>query len=314
MADPRRTSTRRAVLSYNQLKDLTSESGAKWPDLLVKDYQGIIQDFAFLADTLDTFDFRIIKNEDDIVELFELVATNAQNIIYNEYRMFGGDRPSAYDEGLVYVVDDYTVYPTDDPQNYYICIEDTLTPAGAFDPLKWAKVSIKDNRAYIDKTRDDVTDNFVLAGYGQIGLDAITSISDISAGVWQTLPMDIELLTDPRYVTYNLINNSLAYTIEGIWSLNIKISLDFDEVNAGRELNLRFYNLTTATAGAVVFREGVGRNTSVGGFSFQVIISTDEFTINDEFVLQVSGDSSFTTVSDIGNVWGASHISEAKFL
>ena len=144
MADPRRTSTRRAVLSYDQLKQITKESGTQWPDLLVKDYQGIIQDFVFLADNADSFEIRIVQNEIDIIELFEITATNAQNIIYNEYRMFGTDRPSAYDEALSYVVDDYIVYPTDDPQNYYICIEDTLIPSGVFDPLKWVKVSIKD--------------------------------------------------------------------------------------------------------------------------------------------------------------------------
>ena len=69
MADPRKASTRRAVLSYDQLKRLTDEAGFTWPDLLIKDYQGIIQDFIFLADSEDALEIRIEQNETDIEDL-----------------------------------------------------------------------------------------------------------------------------------------------------------------------------------------------------------------------------------------------------
>ena len=66
MAYPRRTLTRRAVLGYDQLRRITKGSGSQWPDLLIKDYQGIIQDFAFLADSNDDLDSRIVENESNI--------------------------------------------------------------------------------------------------------------------------------------------------------------------------------------------------------------------------------------------------------
>ena len=69
MADPRSTATRRAVLSYDQLKQLTEESGAQWPNLLIKDYQGIIQDFVFTSNELDELDARVTINEAAIVDL-----------------------------------------------------------------------------------------------------------------------------------------------------------------------------------------------------------------------------------------------------
>jgi hypothetical protein len=68
MTDPRRVSTRRAVLSYSQVKQLT-----QWPDLLVKDYQGILQDFAYLADETDALELRVEINEADIDELQQKV-------------------------------------------------------------------------------------------------------------------------------------------------------------------------------------------------------------------------------------------------
>ena len=71
MADPRRTSTRRAVLGYDQLKDLyaAAKPSIVLPDLLVKDYQGIFQDFIFTSDEIDIIDSRVTINEADIADL-----------------------------------------------------------------------------------------------------------------------------------------------------------------------------------------------------------------------------------------------------
>lgn len=81
MADPRRINARRAGLSYDQLKKLTKESGAQWPDLLIKDYSGILQDFGFTSDELDDLEVRVKNNEDSIVGL-------DQRVDELEYRAF----------------------------------------------------------------------------------------------------------------------------------------------------------------------------------------------------------------------------------
>lgn len=83
MADPRRASTRRAVLSYDQLKQLIN-----WPDLLVKDYQGIIQDFAFTADEIDALEIIVLENKEDIEELQEAVQDLQERVDALEYKVF----------------------------------------------------------------------------------------------------------------------------------------------------------------------------------------------------------------------------------
>jgi hypothetical protein len=40
-----------------------------WTDLMVKDYQGILQDFAFTSDEIDDLEVVVIENSSDIVEL-----------------------------------------------------------------------------------------------------------------------------------------------------------------------------------------------------------------------------------------------------
>lgn len=76
MADPRRTSTRRAVLSYSQLKELTD-----WPDLLLKDYQGILQDFVFTANEIDGLEDQVEQNSEDIIALDIRVTNNEGDIV-----------------------------------------------------------------------------------------------------------------------------------------------------------------------------------------------------------------------------------------
>ncbi len=84
MADPRRISTRRAVLSYEHLKQLTKD----WPDLLIKDYQGILQDSSFLADEIDGLELRVIQNEEDIADLQVRVDDLELRVEALEYRVF----------------------------------------------------------------------------------------------------------------------------------------------------------------------------------------------------------------------------------
>jgi len=79
MADPRQASTRRAALGYDQLRRMTRESGNEWPALLIKDYQGILQDFVFLANDADLFDERITQNSEDIAVNVGDIQTNATN-------------------------------------------------------------------------------------------------------------------------------------------------------------------------------------------------------------------------------------------
>lgn len=88
MAIPRRTSTRRAVLSYDQYKDLYKGIGIIMPDLLVKDYQGILQDFVYTSDEIDGLEVRVAENEEDIVELKIDVIDLQLRVAALEYRVY----------------------------------------------------------------------------------------------------------------------------------------------------------------------------------------------------------------------------------
>lgn len=153
---------------------------------------------------------------------------------------------------------------------------------------------------------------FTPAGYGQIGLNAVTPISDFGPGTWREIPMDVELVPNPRGITYNLANNSMQFDVDGIWLLCIKVSLRFTEVNFGRDLQLRFFNKTDGTAGTTIFIEGVGRNSDTGSITFSVLSPGDTVIEGKEYSLEVSGNSSFTGVQCIGAIYGVTYQSEDR--
>jgi len=85
MATPRNAVTRRAVLSYSQLKELSD-----FPELLLKDYQGILQDSVYIAGEVDSLEVIIIENKEDIIELQDSHYPNASTQLQFLQQQFNG--------------------------------------------------------------------------------------------------------------------------------------------------------------------------------------------------------------------------------
>lgn len=256
---------------------------------------------------------RITENEKDIEQNKTDIATNKQNILDLEYRVFGNNRPAAYDEESGYAANEYIVNPSGDPQSYYRAIDDIAAPAGTFNSSLWKKVSLVDNDAYIELTRDQAKSAFVAAGYGGIGVDAVKAIGTIDS-TFQTIEgFDVDLITTPLDVTYDKANHGLELDRQGLWEFTIKVALTFDEVNAGRQIQFRSYNATTATPGGIVFNYFVGRNQAGVNIPLTIAIDITPANVGDLIQLQVgSASDTFTNSSNIGTIYQVKHISERK--
>lgn len=154
-------------------------------------------------------------------------------------------------------------------------------------------------------------DTFTVAGYGGIGQDAASApLADITTTYTTINTFDIPLIV-PRGVSYGFANNSLALDAPGVWYVSVKVTLQHNELNAGRVIGLRFFNLTTGLPGAVVFRYGVGRNVGVSNIALGVFFNVDN--PGDEIVLQLGTDGdTFTTVTCIGAIFEMHSVSEYK--
>lgn len=151
---------------------------------------------------------------------------------------------------------------------------------------------------------------YQIAGYGQIGLDAVTPLANIGAA-WQQLPFDVELIAEPRGVTYNVAGDGMALDDAGVWSFFAKVSLEFLEVNAGRRLQLTLWDTFNNVPIGPLFNFSIGRNTDGANLSFQIMFDVTGVT-NPVGLAVSSSTDSFTGVSAIGSIFGVNYQSEYR--
>lgn len=172
-------------------------------------------------------------------------------------------------------------------------------------------LGIKEGVSTLQSQVAKVPELFVLAGYGGIGVDAVTSVGTINSTFKTLTGFDVDLISTPKNVTYDKVNNALQLDAVGVWEFTVKVSLTFLEVNNGREIQLRSYNLTTATPGATTFNYFVGRNQAGVNLQFTLAVEVDESEVGNLIQLQVgSASDSFSSSNNIGTIYQVKHISE----
>jgi hypothetical protein len=150
---------------------------------------------------------------------------------------------------------------------------------------------------------------FTAAGYGGINQGSSVGISDISAA-FQTLPADTLSVANPRGVSGDLVDDGLIFDFPGVWQINIALTLEFVDINAGRTLEVRLQNITNpgSPASSTIF---VGRNQAGLNFSPALLLDIPLSVIGDTLVLQVGAASTdFTGVTLHTYSFDAVHVSE----
>ncbi len=164
-------------------------------------------------------------------------------------------------------------------------------------------------RDSIESTQETVLENFVLAGYGGLGLSASRLGSDIGL-TWQTITGYDQVVTNtPRYVVQDLTNSGLVLDIDGMWLISVYFAISHNEVNAGREMLFRFYNADLAV-GSRELVVGTGRNVGVTNFSASFLSEVDQVAINDLWQIQVRSDDTYTSVTWEDQEFSVTHVGE----
>lgn len=313
MVNPDGTPSKVWAIWFRDMYRRTSYKGGNAIDDNKDEIDDVAEGVDGVIDTLEEVIIVVIDHEERIDVLEVETDTNKQDILNLEYRVFGANRPAAYDEESGYSAETYIVNPSGDPQSYYRAVNDIVAPAGPFNPTLWKKVSLIENDAYIELTRQQAIESFVAAGYGGIGVNAVKAIGTINS-TFQTLEgFDVDLIATPLDVTYDKANHGLKLDRAGIWEFTIKVALTFDEVNAGRQIQLRSYNATTATPSALTFNYFVGRNQAGENLTLTFAVEVAEGDEGEIIQLQVgSAADTFTNSSNIGTIYQVKHISERK--
>lgn len=161
----------------------------------------------------------------------------------------------------------------------------------------------------------EVLETFSLAGYGGIVADESVAPTDIGLA-WELFDAwDGAALPTPRYIVQDFANNGIRIERPGVFSVNIKISLQHAESQGGRVMYLRLWNATAGTPGASEFAFGVGRNVAFTNLTVPgALFDVTEETVGDLIQIQIGGGDSFTAVTNIGASFEASSVSEARGL
>ena len=156
-------------------------------------------------------------------------------------------------------------------------------------------------------------DQFTTAAYGGLSTEAEIGLSDLGA-TWQTVPFDALGVTNPRGITQDIVNDKLGFPYKGIYSVSMFLSLSHNEVNAGREMQIRVYNPDTATGGVGIV-VGTGRNMSVTVASATILLEvSDTDPDNNHLQIQIrSATDSYTSVILESANFDANMVSERQF-
>lgn len=150
----------------------------------------------------------------------------------------------------------------------------------------------------------DIRNNATIAGYGSIGVNTPVAIGAINATPQVLTGFDTILITTPRGVTQDLATGSLSLGVKGVWTLFIKASLTFDELNSGRQISLQLYNLDTATPAGTIFNYFVGRNTAGVNLNVSLPFEVDPSIVGDKYQLRIFSQADvFANSSNIGTTY-----------
>ena len=136
-------------------------------------------------------------------------------------------------------------------------------------------------------------------GYGGIVATQDHILGTIDAG-WTVLLADDGAVNNPVQVGQSPGNESLFLERQGVWQITTSFTLQFDELNAGRAIDVQLYNVTAAAEGPSSTL-GVARNVEYLNYSaaFQLEVSTAD-SLTNEIQVRVGNGDTFTNVTQLG--------------
>lgn len=153
-------------------------------------------------------------------------------------------------------------------------------------------------------------DAFVGAGYGGVFLNTPTGIADLGLGFVE-VPYNTGSISAPRLITQDTANNGIIFLTEGIWSINVLLTLSHDEQNSSRQFDVRLQNATVGST-AYITPIGIGRNVGVTNWSTTILAEVSAASEGDLFIIEIGGGNAVTNVTVEGASLTATHSSEFK--
>ncbi len=141
-----------------------------------------------------------------------------------------------------------------------------------------------------------VSSIFNAAAYGSMGMSAPTAGADIPVGSFIPVDEFDVFPTSSRGITFDFTADTFSFNFEGLFRLSTMLSIEHNDLNAGRQFELRLFNITDA-APSLGTSIGVSRNTAITNFTSTLLVEITADNVGDEYRLEVgNADTILTSV------------------
>jgi hypothetical protein len=134
-------------------------------------------------------------------------------------------------------------------------------------------------------------DNLSFAGYGGLRLATPRIGSDIGAGV-QIIEFDATLLSEPKFISQDLPNNSLEILRPGVWAASINLGFDHNESSQSRRTNVT----VLTPQGPFDFYLSTSGHVLASIFHIVTLFEVAEESVELPYQLQIGGGDVYTSV------------------
>jgi hypothetical protein len=160
---------------------------------------------------------------------------------------------------------------------------------------------------------DWVLSNTVLAGYGGLNQGGATDPLTVDA-TWRALTvLDTESLAESSRVSYDVPNGAMVFDAVGVWRISVGLPLEHDELNAGRTVGVRLWDVAGAQPLGSEYLYYTGRNQGGSNIEFTRLIEVGDALVGAAIQVQLGGYSSYASVTMEGGAFEANHESDAAF-
>ena len=145
---------------------------------------------------------------------------------------------------------------------------------------------------------------FNSAAYGSMALSAPVSGPDIPVGSFIPITQFDTVNIPGRGISLDASADTFSFDFEGVYRVSLIFAIDHNEVNASRQFELRLFNVTDVSAGAVTVI-GMGRNVVVTNFTISFLVDISASNVDDAYRIEVGNAN--TVISSV--VWETLNLS-----
>lgn len=135
---------------------------------------------------------------------------------------------------------------------------------------------------------------FSFAAYASASTTPGTPLPDLGLG-WETIPLDTAGAV--RAITINLGNDSFAFQYDGVYQITLSGSLNHNNLNAGRTVNIRLFNVTLGTPLPGAFPIGISRNVEDTVITISLLAEITDAEKGQEMRIEIGGGDAVSLVS-----------------